>query len=86
MVSILPYLNNQLFCNRKKMFQDVLNGLLNFPEALASESRVIKGGKGSEIESKVYKNQKDCSLSQFSDIHRNRISKVHLYFRSKLRQ
>jgi hypothetical protein len=39
------------------MFQDVLNGLLYFPETLALESRVVKGGKGSEIESKVYKNR-----------------------------
>jgi len=39
------------------MLQDALNCLLYFPEILASESRVVKGGKGKEIESEAYKNR-----------------------------
>jgi hypothetical protein len=62
------------------MFQGALNGLLCFPETVASESRIVKGGRGEEIEPKVYKNRYGCSISQFSDTHRNMISKVHLYF------
>jgi hypothetical protein len=39
------------------MFQDALNVMLYFLETLCSESRVVKGEKGSEIESMVYKNR-----------------------------
>jgi hypothetical protein len=39
------------------MFQDSLNGLLYFTETHASESHAVKGGKQSEIESKVYENR-----------------------------